>query len=146
MNAFGHTGSRPAQGRSMVKWTKAGGTAQPLGASRCEQAQARNFTVYSKHSERVTPLHYAADDVRMTLLRHTVDSLPNKSAPIWHCRIPRSAAAQARYCTHTVSGPQTGGGFGRHAFSGPVNVHDSCARTVVFPPVFAQAAACAPRR
>ena len=106
MNAFGHTGSRPAQGRSMVKWTKAGGTAQPLGASRCEQAQARNFTVYSKHSERVTPLHYAADDVRMTLLRHTVASLPNKSAPIWRCRIPRSAAAQARYCTHTVSGPK----------------------------------------
>ena len=127
-----------------MSWTEAEGAAQPLGASWCEQAQAWNFALYSKHAEQVTLLLYTADDVREPLLRHTMDYLRNKSGRIWHCRIPHSAAPQARYYAYMVSGPQADGGFERHAFSERKILLDPYARAVFFPADFERAAACGP--
>ena len=127
-----------------VSWTDTEGSALPLGASWCPDAQAWNFALYSKHAEAVTLLLYGADEFIEPLLRHEMDYLRNKSGRIWHCRVAASAARGARYYAYSVSGPGSEGGFERHAFSAQKILLDPYARAVFFPPAFERAAACRP--
>lgn len=128
----------------MVSWADTEGSALPLGASWCENAQAWNFALYSKHAEAVTLLLYGADEFVEPLLSRAMDYLRNKSGRIWHCRIPAGAARGARYYAYTVSGPDSDGGFERHAFHPRKILLDPYARAVFFPPAFERAAACRP--
>ena len=127
-----------------MNWTDAEGTALPLGATWCRHAKAWNFALYSKHAEQVTLLLYTAEDLVTPLLRYTMDYLRNKSGRIWHCRIPASAARGARYYAYSIVGPQSDGGFERHAFEAEKILFDPYAGTVFFPPQFERAAACRP--
>lgn len=128
----------------MAGWTDTEGSALPLGASWCPDARAWNFALYSKHAGAVTLLLYGVDEFVEPLLRCEMDYLRNKSGRIWHCRIPASAARGARYYAYSVSGPDSDGGFERHAFRARKILLDPYARAVFFPPAFERAAACRP--
>ncbi len=125
----------------MSGWTEQEGTALPLGATWCEEAQAWNFALYSKHADAVTLLLYGEDDLAQPLLARRMDYLHNKSGRIWHCRVAAAAARAARYYAYSVSGPRADGGFERHTFDPEKVLFDPYACSLFFPPAFERAAA-----
>ena len=125
----------------MSAWSEQEGTALPLGVTWCEDAQAWNFSLYSKHAEAVTLLLYGEDDLVQPLLARRMDYLHNKSGRIWHCRIDAAAARAARYYAYSVSGPRAAGGFERHTFDPQKVLFDPYACSLFFPPAFERAAA-----
>ena len=128
----------------LSSWGDTEGTALPLGATWCEDTQAWNFALYSKHAEAVTLLLYGGDDFVKPLISRALDYLRNKSGRIWHCRIPASDARGARYYAYSVSGPASDGSFERFAFCPQKILLDPYAQAVFFPPGFERAAACRP--
>lgn len=126
----------------MPEWVDAEGSAQPLGASWCEQAQAWNFALYSKHAEEVTLLLYGEHEFVQPLLQRRLNYLSNKSGRIWHCRVPAAQARGARYYAYSVRGPGAEAGFERHTFDAQKILFDPYACALFFPPGFERAAAC----
>jgi glycogen operon protein len=126
----------------MPDWTNSEGTPIPLGASWVESTNAWNFALYSKHAETVTLLLYAPTDLVHPILTYRMDYLRNKSGRIWHCRIPRNEMGHARYYAYSLSGPESDGGFERHAFDPQKVLLDPYASSVFFPPGFDRSAAC----
>jgi len=129
---------------NILNWADTEGAAQPLGATWCEDTQAWNFALYSKHAEAVTVLLYGGEDLVKPLLSRPLDYLRNKSGRIWHCRIRASDARGARYYAYSVSGPVSDGRFERFAFDPEKILLDPYARAMYFPPEFERAAACRP--
>ncbi len=125
----------------MKRWADTEGTALPLGASWCADAEAWNFALYSKHAEAVTLLLYGAADFARPLVSYPMDYLRNKSGRIWHCRVAQREAQGARYYGYCVRGPRAGGGFERHAFDAQKILFDPYACSLFFPPGFERAAA-----
>ena len=85
-------------------WEQAEGSPLPLGVNWIEEEQAFNFAVHSEHAESVTLLLYSPADLVNPLLRLQLDFLHNKSGRIWHCRVPVTKIAAARYYAYSVSG------------------------------------------
>ena len=114
-------------------WEQAEGNPLPLGVKWIEEEQAFNFAVHSEHADSVTLLLYSPADLVNPLLRLELDFLHNKSGRIWHCRIPVSKMAEARYYAYSVSGetiPQL------HSFDPQKVLLDPYAKGIFFPPGF----------
>jgi glycogen operon protein len=125
----------------MSRWGREEGAPVPLGVSWVEGEQAYNFAIYSKHAESVTLLLYREDDWVTPVLTLRLDYLVNKSGRVWHCRVPASRAAGARYYAYSIDGPAPAGRFEWHAFDPDKILLDPAARAVFFPPTFDRRAA-----
>jgi isoamylase len=117
----------------MNRWATTEGSPFPLGASWVPEEQAYNFALYSKHADSVTLLFYGREDAANPLLRWTLDSLTNKSGPIWHCRIPRNQLKDAEYYAYSVAGPAPQGRFAWHCFDPQKILLDPYAKSIFFP-------------
>ena len=96
----------------MTTWTSQQGEPYPQGVTWIEAERAFNFSIYSKHAQRVELLFYGDGDYVNPVHRYTLDYLKNKTHRIWHCRIPRDRIPDARYYAYRISGPRpqdTGG-------------------------------------
>src|SRR5271169_7207794 len=114
-------------------WEQAEGNPLPLGVNWIEEEQAFNFAVHSEHAESVTLLLYSPADLVNPLLRLQLDFLHHKSGQIWHCRVPVTKIAEARYYAYSVSGetiPQL------HSFDPQKVLLDPYAKCIFFPPGF----------
>jgi isoamylase len=116
-----------------LSWAQSEGSPLPLGVTWIEEQQAFNFALHAEHAESVTLLLYSSADLVNPILKFSFDFLRNKSARIWHCRIPISELAEARYYAYSVSGqtaPQL------HSFDPQKILLDPNAKCVFFPPGF----------
>jgi glycogen operon protein len=86
-----------SQLRTVEEWERTEGSATPLGATWVESEQAWNFSIFSRHATGLTLLLYASDDVAHPALERHLDPVENKTGPVWHCFVPKSAAPCARY-------------------------------------------------
>jgi isoamylase len=127
-----------------MDWTAMEGSPFPPGATWIENAQAWNFSLYSKHAESVTLLFYAETDLVRPISTYRLDYLRNKSGRIWHCRIARADLRGARYYAYSVAGPEPFGRFRWHCFDPDKVLLDPYAKSVYFPPAFDRAAAARP--
>jgi len=133
-------GTAPVVGsqRTRLTWEQAEGSPLPLGATWIEAEQAFNFAVHAEHAESVTLLLYSSADLVNPLLSYRFDFLRNKSGRIWHCRIPVSEIADARYYGYSVSGVAVSY---LHSFDPQKVLLDPYAKCVFFPPEFDRQAA-----
>jgi glycogen operon protein len=125
-------------------WYSREGTAYPLGATWIHKEQAYNFALYSKHATAVTLLVYGKDDLIQPLVSFPLNHLTSKSGRIWHCRIPKSKMAGARYYAYRVDGPRSDGHYDLHAFDPEKILVDPYATAVYFPPTFDRRSAMRP--
>src|ERR1700757_2085046 len=114
-------------------WEQAEGSPLPLGVTWIEEEQAFNFAVHAEHAEGVTLLLYPSTDLINPLVTYRFDFLRNKSGRIWHCRIPLSEIAAARYYGYSVSGEAVST---LHSFDPQKVLLDPYAKGVFFPPEF----------
>src|SRR5271170_7094681 len=114
-------------------WTQIEGSPLPLGVTWIEGEKAFNFAVHSEHAESVTLLLYSATDLVNPLIAFRFDFLRNKSGRIWHCRLPISEIAAARYYAYSVSGPT---GPQLFSFDPQKVLLEPYARCIFFPPGF----------
>ena len=128
--------AKPSVNRSI--WEQVEGAPLPMGATWVESEQAFNFAVHAEHAESVTLLLYGELDLVNPLLTYRFDFLRNKSGRIWHCRIPLSEMAEARYYGYSVSGEAASPIY---SFDSQKVLVDPYARCVFFPPEFDRASA-----
>lgn len=125
----------------MSRWESIEGSPYPLGVSWVSDERAYNFAIYSKHAEGITLHLYTEANTDQPAFSISLDYLKNKSGPIWHCRVPVSAADGAKYYAFQASGPSPGPGFSWHNFDAEKILLDPYAKTVHFPPDFDRRAA-----
>lgn len=123
----------------MDGWTKFEGYSFPLGVIWIEQEEAYNFALYSKHATGVTLLLYSEKDFVNPVYRYRLDYLKNKSARIWHCRIPSAVTNSAKYYAYIVEGPYDP--VSGYRFEPQKILLDPYAKSVFFPPAFSREAA-----
>src|SRR6516162_3004664 len=97
---------RRGQLRSIEPWERAEGSPAPLGATWVESEQAWNFALFSRHATGVTLLLYREDDLARPVVQLPLDPVKNKTGPIWHCFLPKSAAPRALYYAWRLDGPR----------------------------------------
>ena len=107
--------AKMTQGKAAARWASVEGSPAPLGVSWVATELAYNFALYSKRAEAVTLLLYG-DDVAVSVYEYQFDYLKNKSGPIWHCRVPKSAAGGALFCAYRVRGPAPPAGMSQDRF------------------------------
>jgi glycogen operon protein len=115
-------------------WTAVEGSLLPPGSTWVDAASVYNFTLYSRHAERVTLLLYGGEDPVHPLVTFELDPRVNKTWDIWHCRVREDDARGARYYAYRVNGPRAGGL--RPGFDPDKVLLDPGAREVFFPPYF----------
>jgi glycogen operon protein len=130
---------RRGQLRSIEPWERAEGSPAPLGATWVESEQAWNFALFSRHASGVTLLLYGDGDLARTAFQLALDPIRNKTGPIWHCFLPKSAAPQARYYAWRVDGPRDAAHGQR--FDAQKVLLDPLAQAVHFPKDFSREAA-----
>ena len=109
----------------------------PLGATRIDEEQAYNFALYSRHATAVELLLYDDTDFVVPAARIELDPLRNKSARVWHCRVPDAQRGAARYYGYRVAGE----GGTLHRFDPEKVLLDPYAKAVFFPPQYDRGAA-----
>ena len=129
---------RPIEITKRPRWAQIEGTPLPLGVTWIEREQAFNFAVHSEHAESVSLLFYSSTDLVNPLITFRFDFLRNKSGRIWHCRMPISEIAEARYYAYSVSGPT---GSPLFTFDPQKVLLDPYAKCIFFPPAFDREAA-----
>ena len=123
----------------MNRWHTLEGAPSPFGATWVESERAYNFAIYSKHASSVVLLLYSENDAVNPVYTYRMTYPANKTGRIWHCRIPISAAAGAKFYGYIVEGPfdpSTG-----HRFDPKKVLLDPYARVVFFPKDFSRDAA-----
>jgi len=135
--------AKMTQGKAAARWASVEGSPAPLGVSWVATELAYNFALYSKRAEAVTLLLYG-DDVAVSVYEYQFDYLKNKSGPIWHCRVPKSAAGGALFYAYRVRGPAPPAGMSQDRFDPQKLLLDPYATAVFFPPTFDRAAAMQP--
>ncbi|HET9983305.1 MAG TPA: isoamylase [Longimicrobiales bacterium] len=125
-------------------WAALEGRPDPLGATWIADERAYNFALYSAHARRVTLLLFRPDDAATPCLARELDFRRNKTARVWHCRIPEAELGGARYYAYTVDGPPPEGRFAWHAFDADKLLLDPYGRAVHFPAAFDRWAAMRP--
>ena len=88
------------------RWTSVLGSPNPPGASWVEEQQACNFSLYSRHAERVRLLLFGEDDLARPVVVHDIDPRRNKTWDLWHCRLGEADLRGARYYAYSVDGPR----------------------------------------
>jgi len=129
--------------RRRSRWRQAEGTPLPLGATWIEDEKAFNFAVYAEHAESVTLLLYSAGDLANPIRTFEFNFLRNKSARIWHCRLPLDQMGGAHYYAYSVSGQSVSE---LHRFYPEKVLLDPYAKSVFFPPEFDRHLAIGPGR
>ena len=125
-------------------WVSREGAAHPLGATYVCHDDSLNFSIYSRHAERVVLQLYAAGEFAAPCFTYELDPLHNKSGPVWHCRFPADQISDAQYYAYRMDGPAPAGGFEFHAFDFDKLLVDPYAHTIFFPPAFSRDAARVP--
>jgi isoamylase len=123
----------------MNRWHAVEGAPSPFGATWIESERAYNFSIYSKHATGVVLLLYSEDDVVNPVYTYRMVYPANKTGRIWHCRIPASSTAGARFYGYIVEGPfEPPAG---HRFDPKKVLLDPYANVVIFPKDFSRDAA-----
>lgn len=117
----------------MQDWYRSEGAPYPLGVTWIADEEAFNFSLYSKHAEKVELLLYTPDELHSPAFHYEFDPLKNKSGRVWHCRLPRAIVNGACYYAYRIDGPLPDGGFLQHQFDGEKLLLDPYARDVFFP-------------
>ncbi len=119
-----------------INWYSIEGSPSPQGVTWINEDEAYNFVLYSENSTTVTLLLYNRDDVVHPVLEYRFDPLKNRSARIWHCRIPLSAMRDAVFYGYQVEGPHDPSNG--HRFDPDKILLDPYAKAVYFPPGFSR--------
>ncbi len=125
--------------RSVEPWERAEGSPAPLGATWVESEQAWNFALFSRHASGVTLLLYNENDLARATFQLALDPVGNKTGPIWHCFVPKSAAPRSEYYAWRVDGPRDPAHG--HRFDPQKVLLDPFAAAVHFPKEFSREAA-----
>jgi len=89
----------------MDDWERRHGAGFPLGAHYHSGDASWNFALYSRYASGVVLHAYRADDPVNPAFSRRFDRLTNKTARVWHCRIPEARLAGATHYAYTVEGP-----------------------------------------
>ena len=81
----------------------------PPGPAWVEEEHAYNFSLYSRHAERVTLLLFGEADPARPLVVLDLDPRLHKTWDLWHCRLGEDDVRGARYYAYSVDGPRAGG-------------------------------------
>ena len=117
-------------------WERVEGALLPPGASWVEADRAYNFTIYSRHAQRITLLLFGEADPAHPLATVDLDPRIHKTWDIWHCRVDEHTARGARYYAYRADGPRADWAQRRRGFDPDKLVLDPFARDVYFPPRF----------
>jgi len=120
----------------MDHWDKNEGSPVHLGATWIPSESAFNFALYSKHAEHVSLLFFVEDNLNEPVFVFEFEPLQNKTAEIWHCRIPATDIKHAKYYAYQIDGPSPQGPFDWHAFDPEKLLLDPYSRNIFFPPTF----------
>lgn len=121
------------------EWEKAEGSPAPLGATWIEAEKAYNFALYAKSATAVTLELYNERNLAAPLASIPLIFPQNKTSRIWHKRVPRGVARDAKYYAYRVDGPaDTKRGY---RFDASKVLLDPYAKGVFFPPAYDRAAA-----
>ena len=128
----------------MSRWTDTDGSPNPLGCTWIAASNAYNFALYSKYATSVTLLIYGDADLLTPIYSYEFDVWKNRSARVWHCRVPASRIGLGKYYSYRVNGPvsATEFGFEWYQFDPDKILLDPYAQDVYFPPGFSREAAC----
>lgn len=126
----------------MDDWAKTEGSPFPLGATWVEQEESYNFALYSERATGLTLLLYSDHNATIPGYRYPLHYLKNKTAHVWHCRIPVAEIPDARYYAYHVEGPSDPD-MG-HRFDPQKILLDPYAKAVWFPTEFSREAASRP--
>ncbi len=116
----------------MARWSRRNGSPLPFGAHYVQEDDAYNFALYSKHATSVDLVFFAQPDARSPSYSYRLEPTRNKTARVWHCRIPRSVVEEAPFYGYHVDGPDAAG----HRFDVEKVLLDPYARSVAFPEGF----------
>ncbi|HEY2157633.1 MAG TPA: hypothetical protein VGH33_18535, partial [Isosphaeraceae bacterium] len=130
---------RPSSRDPWPRWASALGGLSPVGASWVEEARACNFSLYSRHAERVRLLLFGEADLARPVVVIDIDPRRNKTWDLWHCRPGEADLRGARYYAYSVDGPRAGPC--RRGFDPDKVLLDPGAKEVFFPPSFDREAA-----
>jgi hypothetical protein len=83
-------------------WASAEGSLLPPGSAWVEEERAYNFTLHSRHAERVTLLLFGEADPARPLVTLDLDPRVHKTWDVWHCRLGEDGAQGARYYAYKV--------------------------------------------
>ncbi len=126
----------------MSDWAKTEGFPSPLGATWIEEEESYNFALYSEHATSLALLLYSDHDATIPVYRYPYNYLKNKTAHVWHCRIPVAQIPDARYYAYHVEGPFNPDNG--HRFDAQKILLDPYAKAVWFPEEFSREAASRP--
>ncbi len=126
----------------MWRWASTEGSPAPLGATWIAEEQAYNFAVCSRNAERVTVLLYEPSDIGQPVFSYEFEHLRNKTGPVWHARIPRKRAKNARYYAYSMDGAgPSNSSFKGHTFHPEKILLDPYAKLVYIPRTYDRNAA-----
>ena len=125
-----------------TSWAAVDGAPAPLGLTYIPDERAYNFALYSKYATAVTLLLYTDTDEANPVDSYDFRFPQNKTARVWHCRLPESRVEKAKYYAYRVDGPSDPSQGQR--FDKDKILIDSYAWSVHFPAAFSRAAASVP--
>lgn len=128
----------------MDHWDQIEGTPIRLGETWIASENAYNFALYSKHATQVTLLFFTESNLNAPVFEYQFEPHRNKTAEIWHCRIPAADLKHARYYAYRIAGPSPEGPFDWHTFDPEKLLFDPYSRNIYFPPRFDRELACQP--
>lgn len=117
-------------------WEKRNGCPTPLGVSWIVREQAYNFALFSHHAGHVELQFFDDESLDEPVYTYAFDIRRNRTGSIWHCRIPLSNVADARYYAYRVKGRSFGEKSQFAAFDERKLLVDPYAKSVYFPESF----------
>lgn len=125
-----------------ASWAAVEGTPAPLGLTYVPEERAYNFALYSKYATAVTLLLYAQADETKPIDTYEFKFPRNKTARVWHCRLPAARVEKADFYAYRIDGPvdlSEGQRFDKDKV-----LLDPYAHSVHFPAAFSRMAASVP--
>ncbi|MBX3732773.1 MAG: glycogen-debranching protein [Verrucomicrobiae bacterium] len=116
--------------------TPAGGQPWPLGVVWIPGEDAFNFSIYSRHADRVTLLLFAETAPETPLLEVPLRHPDHRSGNLWHCRLPARELAGAGCYAWRIEGPWAPDQG--HRFDAGKVLLDPYAPSVFFPPGYSR--------
>ncbi|MFH1304008.1 MAG: isoamylase [Planctomycetota bacterium] len=128
----------------MDHWDKIEGSPIHMGETWVPSENAFNFALYSKHAVHVSLLFFTKDNLNEPTFVFEFEPRRNKTAEIWHCRIPAPEIKHASYYAYQIDGPSPQDPFEWHTFDSEKVLFDPYSRNIYFPPTFDRQLACQP--
>ena len=69
-----------------------------LGSAWIEEERAYNFSLYSRHADRVTLLLFGEEDPARPVIEVVLDPRRNKTWDVWHCRLEKTRSRRPLLC------------------------------------------------